>query len=98
LTRKQGRAKPVFVSQETASAKTLRVIGLGDLAGQGWNASMSFWSVLFMGFFLFGDQQLLAPNLSRIGAALGFPGEAQYLWYIGSLPALLFFVFAASHR
>ncbi|MEQ9364241.1 MAG: MFS transporter, partial [Leptospirales bacterium] len=81
------------MSQETASAKTLRVIGLGDLAGQGWNASMSFWSVLFMGFFLFGDQQLLAPNLSRIGAALGFPGEAQYLWYIGSLPALLFFVF-----
>ncbi|MCR9141761.1 MAG: MFS transporter [bacterium] len=81
------------MSQSKFSAKTLRTIGLGDLAGQGWNASLSFWSVLFMGFFLFGDQQLLAPNLSRIGAALGFPGEADYLWYIGSLPALLFFVF-----
>ncbi len=81
------------MSQISRSAKTLRTIGLGDLAGQGWNASLSFWSVLFMGFFLFGDQQLLAPNLSRIGASLGFPDEADYLWYIGSLPALLFFVF-----
>lgn len=87
------RAKTVFVSQESRSAKTLRIIGLGDLGGQGWNASLSFWSVLFMGFFLFGDQQLLSPNLSRIGAALGFPDEADYLWFIGSLPALLFFVF-----
>lgn len=69
----------------------LHLLGLGDLSGRGWRIHYSFWSVLAMGFFLFGDQQLLAPNLSRIGAEFGFRTAEDYRWYIGALPALLFF-------
>ena len=69
----------------------LGILGLGDLRGRGWRVHYSFWSVLAMGFFLFGDQQLLSPNLSRIGAAFGFFEAEEYRWYIGALPALLFF-------
>ncbi len=74
----------------------LVTLGLGDLSSKGWRVHFSFWSVMAMGFFLFGDQQLLAPNLSRIGAEFGFVTQDDYRWYIGALPALLFFAVGGS--
>lgn len=67
------------------------LLGLGDLASVSPRLRYSFFSVIAMSFFLFGDQQLLAPNLSRIGADFGFVAEREYRWYIGALPALFFF-------
>ena len=74
-----------------ATNRVLSILGLADLSGRGWRVHYSFWSVLAMGFFLFGDQQLLSPNLSRIGAEFGFTNPEDYRWYIGALPAMLFF-------
>ncbi len=45
-----------------------------------------------MTFFLFGDQNLTSPNLSRIGAEFGFVDKIQYQWYINSIVQLCFFV------
>lgn len=73
-----------------AKHPVLNALGLAELAGRRWRVQYSFWSVLTLGFFLFGDQQLIAPNLSRIGAAFGFIDPVEYRWYIGSLPNLLF--------
>lgn len=73
-------------------AKVLKIIGLGDLAGQTWRIHLSFWSMLALTFFLFGDQNLISPNLSRIGEEFGFTEKEDYLWYIASMPQLPFFI------
>lgn len=79
------------MNSKSETGGILAGIGLGDLQGRGGRTWYSFFSVIAISFFLFGDQQLLAPNLSRIGADFGFHDEAEYRWYIGSLPALFFF-------
>lgn len=45
-----------------------------------------------MTFFLFGDQNLASPNLSRIGAAFGITDEAEYRAKIAGHASLYFFV------
>ena len=70
----------------------LRLIGLGDLSGRGWRAHFTFWSMIGMTFFLFGDQNLTSPNLSRIGAEFGFTDKIEYQWYINSIVQLCFFL------
>jgi MFS family permease len=72
--------------------KILRVMGLGDLAGAGWRPLFSFWCMVLMTFFLFGDQNLASSNLSRIGEDFGFTKKEDYLWYIGGLVSLCFFL------
>lgn len=70
----------------------LRLLGLGDLAGSGFRSHLSFWSVILLTFFLFADQNLIASNMSRIGHDLGFYTKEEYLWYIGSVVSLFFFL------
>ncbi len=72
-------------------SRILRAIGLGDLSGKGWKNHFSFWSLIAFTFFLFADQQLVSPNMSRIGEEFGFVKKEDYLWYIGSLVSLFFF-------
>lgn len=70
----------------------LRILGLGDLSGKGFRAQFSFWAMVAMTFFLFGDQNLTSSNLQRIGADFGMPDKEQYLFWIGSVVSICFFV------
>ena len=70
----------------------LQILGLGDLSGKGFRTHFSFWSMVAMTFFLFGDQNLASPNLSRIGAAFGMTDEAEYRAKIAGHASLYFFV------
>lgn len=70
----------------------LRILGLKDLAGKGAATVFSFWALVLLTFFLFGDQNLIAGNISRIGSDFGFPDKETYLWKLGSLVSLCFFI------
>src|SRR5688572_29511344 len=76
----------------TQTSGLLQIVGLGDLAGKNIRIKFSFWAIVLLTFFLFADQQLVAPNLSRIGADFGFPEKEDYTWYIGSVVTIMFFV------
>lgn len=73
-------------------SRILGILGLGDLSGKGFRAHFSFWSMVAMTFFLFGDQNLTSSNLQRIGADFGMPDKEQYLFWIGSVVSICFFV------
>ncbi len=72
-------------------SRFLNFIGLGDLAGKGWQTHFSFWSIVALTFFLFGDQNLASANLNRIGAAFGITDTAEYRQKIGGHVAVYFF-------
>ncbi len=73
-------------------SRVLKVLGLGDLSGKGWRTHLSFWSIVGLTFFLFGDQNLASANLNRIGEAFGFTDTAEYRQKIGGHVAFYFFV------
>jgi MFS family permease len=45
-----------------------------------------------LSFFLFADQNLIAPNLKNIGASLGLVEQADIDWYLGGLIPIFFFI------
>jgi MFS family permease len=72
-------------------SRALQILGLGDLSGKGFRAHFSFWSMVAMTFFLFGDQNLTSSNLPRIGADFGM-SEEEYLQKLGSHVSVYFFI------
>jgi predicted MFS family arabinose efflux permease len=70
----------------------LRYIGLGELSEQGWRAILAFWMILSLTFFLFGDQNLIAPNLKNISNSLGITEQKDIDLYIGGLIPVFFFI------
>lgn len=78
---------------ERASRRTLLdILGLGDLKRHGWRGLLGFWMIQSIAFFLFADQNLIAPNLQNIGHALGLKGDAEVDWYLGGVIPVLFFI------
>ncbi|WP_078124098.1 MFS transporter [Leptospira alexanderi] len=71
---------------------TLRFFGLEELANHGWNSILAFWMIMGMAFFLFADQNLIAPNLKNIGASFGLNNQKDVDWYIGGIIPILFFI------
>lgn len=67
-------------------------MGLGDLKKHGWRGILAFWMVTAIAFFLFADQNLIAPNLQNIGRSFGFTTDAEIDWYLGGLIPILFFI------
>lgn len=43
-----------------------------------------------MAFFLFGDQNLIAPNMKNIGASLGITDPNEVDWKFGGIIPVLF--------
>jgi MFS family permease len=70
----------------------LDYMGLGDLKKHGWRGILAFWMVTAIAFFLFADQNLIAPNLQNIGRSFGFTTDAEIDWYLGGLIPILFFI------
>jgi len=70
----------------------LSYIGLGELAAQGSRAILAFWLIICMTFFLFGDQNLIAPNLKNIANSFGIIDQKDIDWYIGGLIPIFFFI------
>ena len=71
---------------------TLDYIGLGDLKKHGWRGILAFWMVSAIAFFLFADQNLIAPNLQNIGRSLGLNTDADVDWYLGGVILVVFFI------
>lgn len=70
----------------------LGYIGLGELSNQGWRVILAFWLIICMAFFLFGDQNLIAPNLKNIAASFGITNQKDIDWYMGGLIPIFFFI------
>ncbi|MCW7479620.1 MFS transporter [Leptospira kanakyensis] len=73
----------------------LRFIGLGELADHGSRGILAFWVILALTFFLFGDQNLIAPNMKNIAASLGITNQAEIDWKFGAEVPTLFFILGA---
>jgi MFS family permease len=69
-----------------------KLIGLGELDEQGFRAKLSFWLICLLTFFLFGDQNLIAPNLKNIASSLGISEQKDIDWYLGGLIPIFFFI------
>ena len=68
-------------------------LGLGDLRfHREGNPVLSFFLMTVLSFFLFADQNLIAPNLKNIGRSLGLHTEQDINWYLGGLIPVSFFV------
>lgn len=67
-------------------------LGLGDLKRYGWRGLLGFWMIQSIAFFLFADQNLIAPNLQNIGRSLGLHGDADVDRYLGGVIPVLFFI------
>ncbi|MCB1143778.1 MAG: MFS transporter [Leptospiraceae bacterium] len=70
----------------------LKYIGLGDLSEKGSRAILAFWMIIGMAFFLFGDQNLIAPNLKNIAGSFGITEQSDIDWYIGGIIPIAFFI------
>ena len=70
----------------------LGFIGLQELSEQGFRAVLSFWLIIILTFFLFGDQNLIAPNLKNIAHSFGIVGQKDIDWYLGGLIPIFFFI------
>ncbi|WCL48533.1 MFS transporter [Leptospira sp. GIMC2001] len=70
----------------------LRFIGLQELSRHGARGILAFWMLMGMSFFLFADQNLIAPNLKNIGASLGLTEPADIDWYLGGVVPIFFFI------
>ncbi|MCC5815711.1 MAG: MFS transporter [Leptospira sp.] len=70
----------------------LRFIGLEELALHGGRGILAFWMIIGMSFFLFADQNLIAPNLKNIAASFGITEQTDIDWYLGGLVPILFFI------
>jgi MFS family permease len=67
-------------------------IGLQELSEQGFRAVLSFWIIIILTFFLFGDQNLIAPNLKNIAQSFGIVDQKDIDWYLGGLIPIFFFI------
>lgn len=76
----------------TQKKSALRFVGLQDLAQHGARGILAFWMIIALSFFLFADQNLIAPNLKNIGASLGLVEQADIDWYLGGLIPIFFFI------
>ncbi|MBL0262655.1 MAG: MFS transporter [Leptospiraceae bacterium] len=70
----------------------LSYIGLGELSSQGSRVILAFWMIIGMTFFLFGDQNLIAPNLKNIASSFGIVDQKEIDWYMGGLIPIFFFI------
>ncbi len=70
----------------------LSYVGLGELSSQGWRVILAFWMIIGMTFFLFGDQNLIAPNLKNIASSFGILDQKEIDWYLGGLIPIFFFI------
>ncbi|TGK06013.1 MFS transporter [Leptospira selangorensis] len=80
------------MSQPTSEKSLLRYFGLGELAAHGGNAILAFWMIMGMAFFLFADQNLIAPNLRNIAGSFGITDQKEIDWKLGGLIPICFFV------
>ena len=80
------------MTTQKKSKHLLIYFGLGDLSQQGWRAILAFWMIVGMTFFLFGDQNLIAPNLKNIAASFGITNQKDIDWYMGGLITIFFFI------
>ncbi|EMJ97390.1 MFS transporter [Leptospira sp. WS58.C1] len=80
------------MSQPTSEKSLLRYFGLGELASHGGNAILAFWMIMGMAFFLFADQNLIAPNLRNIAGSFGITDQKEIDWKLGGLIPICFFV------
>ncbi|MBE7410719.1 MAG: MFS transporter [Leptospiraceae bacterium] len=77
---------------DKSNTSLLRFLGLGELANHGWRAILAFWMIIGMAFFLFGDQNLIAPNLKNIAHSFMITEQKDIDWYMGGLIPILFFI------
>jgi len=70
----------------------LKYLGLSELTKHGWKGILGFWMIIGMSFFLFADQNLIAPNLKNIGYSFGMTEESEIDWYLGGVIPVLFFI------
>ncbi|GBF51742.1 transporter transmembrane protein [Leptospira ryugenii] len=70
----------------------LRYVGLEELASHGPRGILAFWTILGMAFFLFGDQNLIAPNMKNIANSFGIIDQKEIDWKMGGLIPILFFI------
>ncbi|PJZ69671.1 MFS transporter [Leptospira perolatii] len=70
----------------------LYYFGLGELSTQGANAILAFWMILGMAFFLFADQNLIAPNLRNIAHSFGIIEQSTIDWKFGGEIPIFFFI------
>jgi len=80
------------ISIDKSDSSLLRFLGLGELANHGWRAILAFWMIIGMAFFLFGDQNLIAPNLKNIAHSFNIVDQKDIDWYMGGVIPVLFFV------
>ncbi|MGE8721379.1 MFS transporter [Leptospira terpstrae] len=78
--------------QSVRDKSYLRFFGLAELADHGARGILAFWVILGMAFFLFGDQNLIAPNMKNIGASLGITDPNEVDWKLGGIIPVLFFI------
>jgi MFS family permease len=69
----------------------LDYIGLGELK-QHSGAPLSFFLILLMSFFLFADQNLIAPNFQSIGKSLGIQSVFEMDRLLGGIVPVCFFI------
>jgi MFS family permease len=81
-----------MTSNDTKKKTLLRFVGLEELAAHGSQGILAFWMILGMAFFLFGDQNLIAPNMKNIAKSLGINDPAEVDWKMGGLIPILFFI------
>ncbi|MCZ8156805.1 MAG: MFS transporter [Leptospira sp.] len=81
-----------MTANNITSKSKLRFIGLEELASHGPRGILAFWIILGMAFFLFGDQNLIAPNMKNIGQSLGITNPEDIDWKMGGLIPILFFI------
>ncbi len=80
------------MSQQSSEKSLLRYVGLGELASHGGNAVLAFWMIMGMAFFLFADQNLIAPNLRNIASSFGITEQKEIDWKLGGIIPICFFV------
>ncbi|TGK05007.1 MFS transporter [Leptospira semungkisensis] len=80
------------MTESPSDKSLLRYFGLGELATHGGNAVLAFWMIMGMAFFLFADQNLIAPNLRNIASSFGITEQKEIDWKLGGLIPICFFV------
>jgi MFS family permease len=80
------------VNSSKKSKNLLSFLGLAELSAQGGRAILAFWMIIGMTFFLFGDQNLIAPNLKNIASSFGITNQKEIDWYMGGLIPIFFFI------
>ncbi|TGN18881.1 MFS transporter [Leptospira idonii] len=81
-----------MTSSQPESKSLLRFFGLAELSAHGPKGILAFWVILGMAFFLFGDQNLIAPNMKNIAASFGITDQKEIDWKFGGLIPILFFI------